>query len=228
MTKPIAVAALVSSGLLSCAGVKTADHGAASVVLSIQNLACLDCGAELEERARDVPGVQAAHFDPKKIEMTVELAPGTPLESLVQDLEAHPVDGKHLTVIVGAGKGKFAPFAALDPKWDAKILVQHGEDVAGFEPTPGRVTVVDFFAEWCGPCHELDDAMQSVLKKDPDKVAYRRLNVVDWDSPIAKHYLGGVPELPFVIVLSRTGKEVARLSGYKPQDLRRAIEEGMR
>jgi thiol-disulfide isomerase/thioredoxin len=197
------------------------------VVLSVQNLACVDCGGELVDRARQQAGVRVASFDEKKLELTLDLAPGTSLEAIVRAVEKEPIDERPITLVVGAGRGKFAPFQPLDPAWDAKLVSAHGEDVASLEPAQGKVTVADFFADWCGPCHDLDDLMHGVLKDAPSGVAYRRLNVVDWDSPVAAHWLKGVPGLPFVIVFDREGKELARLSGFKPAELKAAIEKGL-
>ncbi len=195
-------------------------------MLSVRNLACADCGEELEQRALAKGGVRSAHFDPARLELRLETAPGTAPGPIIDALQAEPIDGRPIVALVGPGQGSYAPFQPLQPEWDAKVLSAHGEDVDGFEPTPGRVTVVDFFAEWCGPCHELDDVMHRLLTQDPTRLAYRRLNIVDWDSPVARHYLGQAPELPHVIVLDVHGREVARLSGLKPSELEAAIAKG--
>jgi thiol-disulfide isomerase/thioredoxin len=223
------ISCLVFSLLVAaCAAAKVGKADSTPVILSVQGLVCVDCGGELEELAKGQPGVRSAHFDAKKIELAIELAPGTSPDELVTALEAQTIDGKKLTILVGPGQGRFAPFNTPDPTWDAKLLSEHGEDVNGFEPSAGKVTVIDFSADWCGPCHQLDDLMHGVLKADAEHVAYRRLNVVDWDSPLAKHYLSGVSGLPYVLVLDRSAKEIARLVGYNPAELKAAIAQGLR
>jgi len=200
------------------------DH----VVLSIQNLVCLDCGAILEKRALAVPGVRAAHFDDKSLELGVDTDPGVSSQAVIDALKKEPLDGREVIALVGPGQGKFAPFQELEATWDAQLLSAHGEDVNDFKPSPGRVTVVDFFAEWCGPCHEFDDFMHSQLKQNPSKLAYRRLNVVDWDSPLAKHYLQNASELPYLIIIDANGKETARLAGFKSKDIKAALAGAQR
>jgi hypothetical protein len=57
-------------------------------------------------------------------------------------------------------------------------------------------------------------------------VALRKINVNDWDSPVARQYLRKVSELPYVIVYSKTGRKVEAITGLDLQRLRAAIDRG--
>ena len=48
-----------------------------------------------------------------------------------------------------------------------------------------------------------------------DPVAFRKLNVGGWDSPLAQRWLKDVAELPLVVVLGPDGAERARFTGVK-------------
>jgi thiol-disulfide isomerase/thioredoxin len=196
------------------------------LVLSVQNLACVDCAQELETRAAAQPGVLSAHFDQDHVELDLQVVPGTAAPPIVAAVETGKIDGRTITVLTGAGQGRFAPFAPLDPSWDAKIISAHGEDVPDFALTPGRVNVVDFYADWCGPCHELDEVMDGLLIQQPGRLAYRRLDIVDWDSPLAKHYLTDAPELPYVLIFDGKGQQIGSLAGLHEDDLRALIAKG--
>ncbi len=110
---------------------------------------------------------------------------------------------------------------------DLKIISAKGEDVPDLaaHAVAGKVTVFDFYADWCAACREVDLHAYKLLNQRDD-VAVRKLNVVDWDSALAKHFLANVPSLPYVVVYGRLGKEVKALKGLDLAALDRAIAEG--
>lgn len=121
----------------------------------------------------------------------------------------------------------FAALPTLSDRANLAHLSRAGEDVLDLRAAavPGKVTVFDFFADWCAPCREVDAHLFPVLNARAN-VAVRKLNVVDWDTPLAKRYLSGVEGLPFLIVVGRDGREVRRIQGFKLADLDAAIAEG--
>lgn len=194
----------------------------AEVVLSLQEINCQSCGAAsvraLEQRA----GVHAARFDRDKVELTVDYDPGrTGPDALVAAIGEVGYQAQ-----VGAGHGRYAADVEFPPGLDVAWISRGGEGVE-LEPhrASGKVTVFDFYAEWCGPCREVDRAMVSILQERND-VALRKLDVADWDSAVAKHYLADVPSLPFVVVYAKSGERLKAISGLHLDELRAAIDEG--
>ncbi|MDY7231304.1 thioredoxin family protein [Hyalangium rubrum] len=90
---------------------------------------------------------------------------------------------------------------------------------------PGKVTVFDFYADWCAPCRKVDAHVFGLLNQRSD-IAYRKLNVVSWESPLAKRYLGGVPNLPYLVVYGKDGQPVRSVTGFDLSALDAAISEG--
>lgn len=118
-----------------------------------------------------------------------------------------------------------ALFAAFACAANPIHLSTAGEDVASLEDhvVAGEVTVFDFYGTWCGPCRDVD----TFLSKRSD-IAYRKINIGDWDTPVAKHYLRKVPTLPYVIVYGRDGKKLREISGLDIPSLEAVIAEAAR
>lgn len=110
---------------------------------------------------------------------------------------------------------------------DVRRLVHAGEDLPSLAPhaVPGKVTLFDFYAAWCGPCRKVDEHVFALLATRDD-LALRKLDVVSWETPIARRYLAGVPSLPYVIVYGKDGKPAGTMTGLDLAALERAIAAG--
>jgi thiol-disulfide isomerase/thioredoxin len=120
----------------------------------------------------------------------------------------------------------FDPLPPVPPNADLAELSREGEDVASLEAhlAPGKVTLFDFYAVWCAPCRKIDAHVFTLLGKRND-VALRKLNVVSWETPLARRYLKNVSELPYVVVYGKDGQRVEAVSGLDLEALDRAIEK---
>ncbi|CAN5916201.1 hypothetical protein BH11MYX3_BH11MYX3_11890 [soil metagenome] len=71
-------------------------------------------------------------------------------------------------------------------------------------PVSGKITVFDFWAEWCEPCHDVDHELAEIVRRHPGEIAVRKINIVDNDSPASVKYLGAAT-LPHLKVFGRDG-----------------------
>jgi thioredoxin 1 len=76
-----------------------------------------------------------------------------------------------------------------------------------------RPVLVDFYADWCGPCRMLAPAIEKLAKEYQGRVVVCKVNV-DNLSAIAGQY--GIQGIPAVLVFDK-GKEVERLVGVRSQ-----------
>ena len=121
----------------------------------------------------------------------------------------------------------FDPLPPTPADADVKTIAEKGADVPSLEThvVPGKVTVFDFYAEWCAPCVEIDVHMIELLSTRSD-LAYRKLDVAAWNTPLAKRYMGKVARLPYLVVYGKDGKLVKPIVGFNLKALDAAIAEG--
>jgi thiol-disulfide isomerase/thioredoxin len=121
------------------------------------------------------------------------------------------------------------PIAAAGADWnglDEREVSGDGR-VPQLTPVTGKVTVYDFWADWCKPCNELDHALADVARRHPTDLAVRKVNVVDSDSPAFGAYLApGGFSLPHVKLFGRDGTLVWERSG-SPAALAAAVEDAI-
>ena len=84
--------------------------------------------------------------------------------------------------------------------------------------------LVDFWAEWCGPCRMVGPAVEQLSKTMRDKIKVAKLNV-DQNQEIAMKY--GVQSIPSLL-LFKAGKEIARtLGAYYKESYQKFIEQSL-
>jgi thiol-disulfide isomerase/thioredoxin len=110
-------------------------------------------------------------------------------------------------------------YAGLD-----EATVGSAGSAPALQPVPGKITVFDLWADWCAPCRELDERLAALARAHPDRIAIRKLDVVDGDSAAWSRYLAPAGfDLPHVKVYTADGS-LAFEKTASPAELVRAIE----
>ena len=95
------------------------------------------------------------------------------------------------------------------------------EETNFFEEVKEGITLVDFYANWCGPCRMLHPIIED-LSNERSEVTFKQIDV-DKAPNISKEY--GVMSIP-TLILFKDGKEVAKTVGFmKKEELTSWIEK---
>jgi thioredoxin 1 len=77
-----------------------------------------------------------------------------------------------------------------------------------------KKVLVDFWAEWCGPCRMVAPVVEDIAKEYGDQIKVAKLNV-DENQAIASKY--GIMSIPTMLFME-DGKVTNKLVGYMPKD----------
>ncbi|MEJ5197770.1 MAG: thioredoxin [Anaerolineae bacterium] len=70
--------------------------------------------------------------------------------------------------------------------------------------------VVDFWAEWCGPCHAIAPAVANLATEFDGRAVVAKLNADEYPDVLARYGIMGIPTL----IYFQAGQEVDRVIGY--------------
>lgn len=94
-----------------------------------------------------------------------------------------------------------ATVAVTDDSFEADVLKS------------GTPVVVDFWAEWCGPCKQIGPALEEIAGEMSGKVKVVKINIDDNPGAPSKYGVRGIPTL----MLFKDGKVAATKVGAAPK-----------
>lgn len=178
---------------------------------TIIGIDCKECAPPIVRALKEIDGVRNATLDWKAGVATVDVPPSFDRAKIKKAVDAIGYEA----VFPGENRKEFT---ALPPDIVSKLDIVSYDGAKKVDlkaiPVPGKITVLDYWAEWCSPCHFLEKRLQHVMNANPD-MALRRVNVGKWDNAAARQATSEfrLEALPYVRVYDARGKFVDDVTG---------------
>jgi thiol-disulfide isomerase/thioredoxin len=185
--------------------------GSEPLRFTVVGIDCAACAPPILKALNAVPGVRNPTLDWKAGTAAVEVADGFDRENLRKALQEIGYEA----VFAGEERRDLKPLPEEVRRTLDIASASEGEKIDLAKTlVPGKVTVLDYWADWCSPCHLLDVRLQHLAHANP-KLAVRRVNVGKWDNAAAKQATSEfrVEALPYVRVYDARGKFVGAETG---------------
>jgi thiol-disulfide isomerase/thioredoxin len=116
-----------------------------------------------------------------------------------------------------------APAAIVAGRGQQVEVISHGAQVdIARHLALGNVTVVDFYADWCGPCKQLSPSLEQMAQTDP-QIALRKIDIVNWNTVVVKQY--NIRSIPQVNVYNRGGLLIGTVVGADAEEVKRYVAQ---
>ncbi len=166
-----------------------------TLTFKVIGIDCASCAPPVKKALASVAGVTSVKVDTDAKTATVDVPSGFDKAKLREALSNAGFEAS----FPGEKQSGIEPLPAnvarsLDiVRYDGKSALDIGKVLA-----PGKITIVDYYAGWCGPCNVLESRLERYMVAHPN-LAIRRADIGKWNNAAASqatHF--GAEALPYM------------------------------
>jgi thioredoxin 1 len=186
---------------------------------AIEGMSCQGCANTATGELLKMKGVKRAEVNFATKKATVKVKPEVSEKEIKKTIAALNFEA------LFAGDSLVKP---LSPEVKSKLDitdVSTGNRINFQQQTvQSKITVFDFYAQWCGPCRIYSPKLEHLVFRYP-AVALRKVDIVNWTSEIGKQLTKEykMPGLPFTLVFDTQGKLLAAVEGNHAEKVEEII-----
>ena len=125
-------------------------------------------------------------------------------------------------LVAQRGRGGESKTIKLNKKEFLKKVADYENSPSEWKYLGDRPAIIDFYADWCGPCRRLSPLLDELAKEYEKEIYIYKVNV-DSDKEIAEAF--GITSLPTIVFVPLKGTPSAGV-GFLPKDvLKKAVDE---
>jgi thioredoxin len=130
-----------------------------------------------------------------------------------------------------AGDGNNSSKGKEKQKTEQKSLVKHlnreefkklvvNVDAEGWNYLGDKPCVLDFYANWCGPCRMISPFLDDLSKEYKDQIYIYKINI-DEEKELARYF--GASSIPLLIFIPKEGQPQASRGALPKDEIKNAI-----
>ncbi|MBN4073085.1 cation transporter [Crocinitomix catalasitica] len=187
---------------------------------TIEGMSCQACANTATQTLENVEGVISVSVD-IKTKKAIVVSDGTVAPEALKEA----IDSKTNFEVLFSNESLTKPLTDKE-RAGLEIKTILGGDKIKFSDhlSAGKITVFDFYADWCSPCKIFTPKVERLLFESKD-ISLVKVDVVDWKSKIAKQLTKDyeMPALPFTLIFDDKGELMGRVTGNEIDEVKRVI-----
>lgn len=210
--------------IVLCYSIITQAQNEKTFEFRVEGMTCESCANAATQALLNMKGVTSASVDFK-----TKTAKVTGKEKVTKEQIKETIAGKNFEVLFeGESLTKSLTEEEIN-NLDIEVIKGGKKITIKEHIKEGKITVFDFYADWCGPCKVFSPKVERLIAKYPDLVL-KKVDIVDWKSEISKQLTKEyqLPSLPFILIFDDKAKLLGKVSGNYIEKVEEVVKKNLK